>query len=42
MDHISEKGHVSDFHNGMVLKPIVTKDAMTISDAEAAVAIGAS
>ena len=35
VDHISEqKGHVSDFHRGVVHKPIAVEDVMKLSDDE--------
>ena len=37
MDHISEQGHVSDFHYGLVRETIALKDAMNIPDAKTAV-----
>ena len=37
MGHISEKGHVSDFHNRLSHEPIAVEDAMKILDAQAAV-----
>ena len=37
LDHISEKGNVSEFQYGMAHKPIAVKDAMTFPDARAAV-----
>ena len=36
MDHVCDKGYVSDFHNGLVQTPIAFKKAMQIPDAKAA------
>ena len=36
MDHIGDKGYVSDFHNGLMQTPIAFKKAMQIPDAKAA------
>ena len=35
VDHISEKGYVSDFDFGLAHEPIALKDAMTVPDAKA-------